>query len=180
MFRFLGWLFPAWVLLATATRLFADGGMVLLHQESAPFVVTLFGSPAPLRAGAVDLTVLLQSSETMEPVLDRDVDFILTNGDSDIGVRATRAQAQNKLLYAASVRLAAGQWSYRIWVGGAHEPSAPVVIPGVMVVDAAQPKLAAYGTYLALPFVCLAIFALHQWLRSRRREQIGSTAIWTA
>jgi hypothetical protein len=169
---------PGWLVLATATRLLADGGMVLLHQESAPFVVTVFGSPAPLRAGAVDLSVLLQSSETMEPILDGDVDFILTNGDSDIRVRATRAQAQNKLLYAASVHLDhAGEWNYRISVGGAQHASAPVVIPGVIIVDAEQPKPAAYGTYLALPFVWLAIFALHQWLRSRKREQIGGAAI---
>jgi hypothetical protein len=153
--RFLGWL-----LLATSARLLADGGMVLMHQQTPPFAITVFASPTPPRAGLLDLSVLLQSSETLEPVLDADVNIELTKNGSRVQARATRDHAQNKLLYAASVQLGdPGEWRYTVSVRTA---TAPVTFTGVIAVATEQPKLAAYWSYLVLPFLCLAIFALHQ------------------
>lgn len=163
--------FAGWLLLAASARLLADGGLVLLHQQSPPFVITVFESPTPPRAGAIDLSVLLQASETLEPVLDAEVQIELAKDGSHLQVRATRDQAQNKLLYAASVDLDdPGAWRYSVSVRTAGGASRPITVSGNIAVAAEQPKLAAYGSYLALPFFCLAIFALHQWLRWRQRE----------
>ena len=38
---------------------------------------------------------------------------------------------------------------------------------GNLSVMAEQLKLAAHSSYLAFPFLCLAILVLHQWLRLR-------------
>jgi len=158
----------AWLLLVTSTYLNADGGMVLLHKEAAPFVNTVFASPSPPHASTVDMSVLVESSETLEAILDADVQFEFTKSGSQVRVRATRDQSQNKLLYAASVRLEdPGDWSYTVAV---RVSSAPIKVTGTMEVAAEQPKLEAYWSYLALPFLCLAIFALHQWLRGRKRD----------
>ena len=51
----------ACLFLVTSARLQADGGTVLLHKESPPFVVTVFASPNPPRAGACDISVLVQA-----------------------------------------------------------------------------------------------------------------------
>ncbi len=154
-----------WVLLlAGSSHLLADGGMVLQHVEKAPFVLTVFVSPTPSRVGLIDVSVLVQSGETLEPVLNADVVIALTKGDSRIEARATRDQAQNKLLYAASVRLNdPGEWRYTVSINRA-------VVSGLMSVAPEQPKLAAYWSYLALPFPVIALFALNQFLERRHKE----------
>lgn len=157
----------AFVLLFAATGLLlADGGIVLLHQEAGPFVVTVFAAPNPPRAGMIDMSVLIQASETLDPVLDTDVEITLTNGTSQLHARATHEQAQNKMLYAASVPLdQAGDWHYTVAIHGTS-------VTGVIAIAPAMPQLAAYAGYLALPFVCLAVLALHQWLLSRRHDRL--------
>jgi hypothetical protein len=156
-----------WLFLAASTPVFADGGAILLHKQSPPFVVTVFGSPTPPRVGAIDLSILVQSSETLAPVLDADVRVDLVRNGSQEHVRAARSQARNKLLYATSVDLDdPGEWRYSVSIETAK--SEPAVVSGSISVGAEQPKLAAYWPYLMLPFLSLAILALHQWLRFRK------------
>ena len=153
------------LLLASASLVLADGGVVLLHQEITPLVVTVFAAPVPPRAGMIDLSLLLQTSETLDPVLDADVQFTLTNGSSQIRAQATHARTQNKMLYAASVVLSTqGDWRYTATAQTAKDAS-PVSVSGIITVGPPEPKWTEYAGYLALPFVCLAVFALHQWLR---------------
>jgi len=155
----------AWCVLAAGAPLFADGGAVVLHKESAPFVVTIFASPAPARAGIVDLSFLVQSSGTLAAALDADVELELSNSRSQVRVRATHEQARNKLFYSASVNLGEpGEWRYRASIRTARVAT-PVLIEDQIAIGSAQPKLASYGLYLALPFLWLALFALHQLLR---------------
>jgi hypothetical protein len=162
----------ATLLLATASMLPADGGVVLMHREIGPFLITVFGSPSPPRAGTIDLSVLLQTDDAPDPVLDADVQFTLTNGRSQLQARAAPDGTQNKMLYAASVRLdEPGEWHYTVSVRPARNMSAPVLVAGVIAVAPGEPKAAAYAGYLALPFICLAIFALHQWLRYSKRPR---------
>ena len=159
------------LLFTAASLLMADGGVVLLHQEIPPLAITVFAAPVPPRAGIVDLSVLLQTVETLDSVLDADVQLTLTNGADRIQTRATHDQTQNKMLYAASVRLEnPGDWRYTVAVRTPRDGS-PMSVSGVISVAAAEPKWTAYAAYLALPFICLAIFALHQWLRWGRNKR---------
>ena len=101
-------------------------------------------------------------------MLDADVHVEFTKGGPPIQVRATHDQAQNKLLYAASVHLDdPGEWHFTVSVRA-------VTVAGVLAVAPRQPKLAAYWSYLALPFLWMAIFAIHQWLR--REKQLRPVA----
>lgn len=148
-----------------APLLLADGGAVLLHQEAPPYVVTVFASPAPPQAGRIDVSVLLQSAETLEAVLDAPVTFEFVHGDARVQAVATHGAAQNKMLYAASVALEEpGEWRYSVRAG-----TAGLQVQGVLAVGAKSTKLETYWFYLALPFVFLAVFALHQYLKLRRR-----------
>jgi hypothetical protein len=64
-----GLLLSICALAVLATALFADGGTVLSRQESGPFVITVFAAPVPIRAGPIDVTVLVQRRDSLEPVL---------------------------------------------------------------------------------------------------------------
>jgi len=151
-------------LAVATTPLFADGGTVLSRQESGSFVVTVFATPVPLRAGPIDLSVLVQRRDSLEPVLDANVSIRL-DGNSQIVAAATRSQAQNKLLYAASLNLPQpGAWMYTVSV---NSPAGQATMSRGFQADGPAPPLAAYAFYLAIPPVFIAIFMLHQWLSRR-------------
>jgi hypothetical protein len=161
----------ALLMVAAPANLLADGGMVLMHEQAPPYVITVFASPTPLRAGMIDLSVLVQSGETLDPVLDADVTFDLTKGLSKIHLLATRTQAQNKLLYAASTHLHdSGDWHLTATVSGMPKSAS---VSGLLTLGAGQPGLAPYRGYIALPFFCLAIFLLNQWLAARLRLRVA-------
>ena len=152
----------AWAVLALP--LLADGGAVLSRQESGPFVITVFAAPVPVRAGPLDLTVLVQTRDELKPVLDADVSIRL-DGASEIRALASRSKAQNKLLYAAALQLPQpGEWKYTISVRSA---AGQATISGAFQAGQSAPPLASYALYLAIPLVLIAIFVLHQWLSRR-------------
>jgi hypothetical protein len=151
------------LLLCAAPVLLGDGGAVLAHRTTGPFTITVFASPVPLRTGTADVSVLVQESDTPQPVLDAMVSLQFQSGESVIAVHATREQAQNKLFYASAVNLETpGEWQYSINVS---RGSASASLSGTVTIAPAPPVLAAYWSYLALPPVFILIFALHQSLR---------------
>ena len=152
---------------AFTPALLADGGAIQSRQESGPFVITVFTSPAPLRAGPVDMSVLVQNRDTLQTVLDAAVSLHLQRADSVISVPATRALARNKLLYAANVDLAgAGEWQYSVTIiRGDFQAS----VSGRMIAAPAGTKLDSYLTYFAFPPLCIVLFGIHQWLGRRHR-----------
>lgn len=143
-------------ILVIAALLQADGGAVLQRQNKAPYAITVFD----------DLSILLQQSETLEPVLDAGVTVELTKGDRRIEAQATRTGAHNKLLYTAALRPdEPGDWTYTIEI---HSPRGPASVTGQITQNAQQP-----ATFLLLlPFLCLTILALNQILRRTHPMQV--------
>jgi hypothetical protein len=147
-----------------ATPLLADGGEVLSRQEAGPFAITVFAAPVPLRAGPIDLTVLVQTRDSLAPVLDAEVSIRL-DGASEMLMAASRSQAQNKLLYAAAFQIPhPGEWKYTVSV---QSIAGKAAISGGFQAGPPAPPLASYAFYLAIPLVLIAIFVLHQWLSRR-------------
>lgn len=171
------------LLLATATLAFADGGSVIFQREEGDFQVTVFGLPTPLRAGPVDLSVLIQDKQTREPVMDAQVSIsitpltpgMLTGTEvwtppccslkrSDDAYIASRTQAQNKLMYHAFFPIpAAGKWNLAVEVRRGN--AAHYFVEPIEVAAPLKPML-AYWPLLALPFVLIAGFVLNRSLRS--------------
>ena len=168
-------------LLASVRPALADGGAVLSQQTSGPYRITLFGSPAPLRAGPADLSVMIQDAKTGEPVLDQSVSLkVRSTVDSsseawvppccsmkvsDGLLPATHAAAQNKLLYAANVILpASGPHDFLVSVGGADGET----IQASIDIQPPPAPLTAYWAYLAFPPLFIGVFAMNQRLRRRR------------
>jgi hypothetical protein len=144
----------------------ADGGVLRLRQASGPFLISIFTASDPLRAGPLDLSVLVQDRSSGENILDASVDLALQPLDSDsppLLARATHEQATNKLLDAAIVKIPApGRWGLRIDVRrGPDEATATTELQ----VAPPPPRLAAIWPYLLLPPFAIAVFALHQALR---------------
>ncbi len=159
-----------WAFLLT-TLLFGDGGTLQLRKPAGPWMVAVFSMPAPLRVGNADLSVMVQKSSDQSSVLDAKVSIHLKKSSAtevqEIIVPATRAQATNKLLYAARINLpSSGKWRLEVDVtdqGSAASASGEInVLPE-------QAPLQSHWVYVALvPFVVL-LFATNQWLKKRRR-----------
>jgi len=152
---------------AQATAL-ADGGLVQLRREAGAFVITVFTSPAPLSAGSVDISLLVQNRNGLEPVLDANVSVLLRADapSAEIRVQPTREQAQNKLLYAAPVTLAeSGKWRLAVTIlrnGGRTDAT------GTIDVAPAPGIAASYWSYLAFPLLTIAAFGVRERLIRRR------------
>ena len=145
--------------------LLADGGTVQFQRQTGPFVVTLFSSPAPLRTGSADLSVLVETIAGNQPVLDATVRLRLQQGNKHIEDVPTHAQATNKLLYAANPDLPTpGDWRAIITIERAGQrwdaTGAIEVLPG-------PPAFVFYWPYFALVPLLIALFVLNQRLKRR-------------
>ena len=148
--------------------LFADGGTVQFQKQGGPFFVTVFSTPVPLRVGASDLSVMVQTAEDRSEVLDCDVTLHLAKaGERDIEARATRAQATNKLLYAAPIVFpSAGSWHLIVEI---KKGRATVRVNGEVAVLPELPPLVAHWPYFAVLPGAVVLFGLNQWLKVRRK-----------
>jgi len=144
----------------------ADGGVLRLREASGPFLISIFTASDPLRAGPLDLSVLVQDRSSGETILDATVDLAFQPLDSDnpqFLSRATHQRATNKLLQAAVVKIpATGRWVLRVKVRrGSDEATSTTELQ----VAPPPPRLAAIWPYLLLPPLAIGVFALHQALR---------------
>ena len=172
----------------------ADSGIVRTQESQGLFTITIF-TPAEVSRGLpTDITVMIQSRDSGEVVMDADVElgFVPPVGVSfnpndlicgsrgripvglqgrPTGFSATHAQAANKLLYGASVMFpGAGNWQLRATVRrGSEAASASCVLP----VSAPPSRLAAVWPCFALPPLAIALFACNQWLRNRQGRNLS-------
>ena len=150
------------LLVLAAALLFADGGAVLLRQQSGPFLITVFGAP---QVGPTDFSVLVQNASDRSPVLDADVDIAVARNLAP----ATHRQAINKLLYAASIKFfRAGSYSMRIRASRNGEGGS---ISGNITVAPATPSWIAFWPYYALVPAAVLLFALNQRLKEIRAKR---------
>ncbi|HEY5770689.1 MAG TPA: hypothetical protein VIS71_12665 [Terrimicrobium sp.] len=172
--------FLAFTLLA-AVCCRADGGAILARQTINGLGLTVFASPAPLRAGPVDVSVLVQDGETS--VLDATVEVAWLASPSSSPewlppccsmetsaerIPAIRAHSNNRLLYSAIVPMkSSGPSKLTISVAqGDRKASLSCDID----VRPPLPPAVAFWRWLVFPPVAIAGFVLHQnLLRSSKR-----------
>jgi hypothetical protein len=144
----------------------ADGGAVQFEKSAGPFVITVFTTPSPLRAGPVDISLMIQSRDSQQPVLDCQA-FVQLRKEGAMSIRseATHEAAQNKLLYAAPVQVPeSGLWELEVAIKHGNDS---INIAGEITVAPANPVLLVYWRSLALPPLFISLFALNQWLKRR-------------
>jgi hypothetical protein len=170
--------------LLSANFCLADGGTIIARQTINGLDLTVFAAPAPLRAGPVDVSVLLQDATTKKPVLDATVDVSwssvspaspdwmppccsMTPGPG--GVPATRGHSQNKFLYSAIVPVrSAGNSEFVIRT---KSTNGEATISCKIMAAPPRPPVTAYWPFLALPPFAVAAFTLHQSLTRRRPKR---------
>ena len=161
-------LLPALAIMAQAAA-WADGGTVLLRQEAGDLVITVFASPSPLSVGPIDISLLLQNRNGLDPVLDANVSLLLHQDASSIEVHPTREQARNKLLYAAPVTFSEpGKWQIAVTVLRNGEKTSAA---GILEVAPAPSKSASYAAYIAFPPVMIVLFMVRERLIRRRSKR---------
>lgn len=172
-------------LLISAAPCLADGGAIIARQTINGLELTVFASPAPLRAGPVDVSVLVQDEQTGKPVLDATVDVLWSSVSPDSpdwlppccsmetgpgAVPATRGHSQNKFLYSAIVPVrSAGPSEFVI---RSRSGDREALISCDVEAGPPRPPALAYWPFLALPPFAVAGFALHQRLSRRRKTDL--------
>jgi hypothetical protein len=155
-------------LLSVAGTALGDGAHMQLTQAVGPFVITLFTAPTPLRSGPVQVSLLVQTRADRAPVRDANVDIVLRalapDAEQEITMPAQRGVLPNKILYGAEVVIPTmGRWRLTAHVSDGER--AADVSCDVDVAAAMAPLFAFWG-FIALPFVAIGVFALHQWLKA--------------
>jgi hypothetical protein len=151
-----------WIGVAPLVAL-ADGGAVCLHEASGPFLVTVFVSPSPLRAGPIDTSVLVQDQQTGAVILDAAIKLVVqplsAEGPRELA-EATHEHATNKLLQAATLNLQeSGWWVLNVVVSRGREEA---VLATKLEVAPAMHGLAVIWPFVLIPFFAIGLFAIHQ------------------
>ena len=142
----------------------ADGGTLRLSQRSGDYQVSVFTSPAVLRAGQIDISVLVQDAATGQVCTDVPISITLQSDDETTQLQqpATTYAATNKLFRAALFDVPReGTWRAGIIVG-------ETAISFNFAVAPPAPAWLALAPWVGWPFVLVALFVWHQRLVSRR------------
>jgi hypothetical protein len=147
----------------------ADGGAVRVSEQQGSYRVTVFTAPTPVRAGPVDISVLVQDAATGELAPDVPVTVrVARRGSPGAALRrpATREEATNKLYYAASINLAEPGWySVEVSLDG---PRGKAQVRFELEAAEPLPSWLAVWPWVGWPFLVILVFAIHQLLVRRR------------
>jgi hypothetical protein len=151
---------------ATAAR--ADGGAMLLHQDTGAFTITLFAAPQPLHTGAADLSVMVQDRSSGEILLDPVIDLTVAPADANATqqtVRLGKGQASNRLLQASTVHFSsAGNWRIALAVRRGNDTAQ---LSAECTVEPDRSRATLVWFYVLLPVAIILLFVLHQALKLR-------------
>ncbi len=152
----------------------ADGGIPLLVERVDDYEVAVFASPAPLRVGPLDISVLVQNAGTGTPSPVSEIRVRLQSGGPyrvALEETATTEAATNKLFRAAHFELpSAGDWKVRVQIDDDQET---LTVDGTFVAGEPRPRWRALWPWFTWPIIPIAVFLLRQ--RAQIRLQRGKT-----
>lgn len=156
----------------------ADGGAVRLSETRGPYRVTVFTSPTPLRAGPLDVSVLLSDAATGDPVSEASVMICLAPADRPAGAierRATADAATTKLFHMASFDIGEpGTWSVEVAVEG---PSGRSAVSTQLAIAPPLPRWLDLIGWIALPLPLIALFIVCEYRRERREATTSRASV---
>ncbi len=174
------WTLSCGVFLALVPVAFADGGHLLTHQASGPFLITLFSAPDPLSVGDADFSVLIQDRATEKVLLDAAIDMQFRSPTGQVQtVHLLRNPTGDKLLESVSVSLQpAGTWGTEIDVQrGAEHASCGASFQ----VEPGSSRRSTIIVLMVLPLIVIGLFLVQRAYHgrvSRRRtlqDSLSST-----
>jgi hypothetical protein len=164
-----------WLLLGTwCAPAIADGGSLRLSGKKGGYQITVFTAPTPFRAGAVDISALIQDATTGEPMTQVRVTVRMTKpGSMALEYPATTEAATNKLFRAAQFELPEpGRWAMQVRVEGLRGIA---VIDGEVEAAEPLPRLPEMWRWIGWPALVIVLFSIHQLLVYRRTGRAGPT-----
>jgi hypothetical protein len=158
-----GWLFlGTWCAPAGA-----DGGLMRFSRKKGGYQITVFTAPTPFRAGAVDISALVQDASTGAPMTQVQVTVRMTkSGRLAVEHPATAEAATNKLFRAAQFKLPEpGRWELQVQVEGLHG-----LTELGCEVEAAEPlpRWWEMWPWIGWPALVIALFGVHVWRSAGR------------
>jgi hypothetical protein len=158
----------------------ADGGTVRLSEQQGKYRITVFTAPTVLRAGPVDVSVLVQDADTGEAASGVEVTIeAVRRGSPDVALRhrATTEAATNKLYYAANFDLPEPGWyAVEVSIDG---PLGEAEVDFEMEAAEALPSWLAMSPWVGWPVLAIALFGIHQLLVRRRSRLAGAALEFT-
>ena len=144
-----------------------------LSGKMGGYQIAVFTAPTPFRAGAVDISVLVQDAATGDPLTQVRVTIRMTRpGGAALEYPATTEAATNKLFHAAQFELPEpGRWDMQVRVEGLHGVA---VIGGEVEAAGPLPRWPELWPWIGWPAPVIALFGIHQWLARRRTRQPGA------
>jgi hypothetical protein len=147
-----------------------DGGTLRFSGRRGDLLVTVFTAPGSLRAGPIDLSVLVQNAKTGRPITDLSIDVHVQRigyARTTIRAPATQGAATNKLLRAARLDVPeSGRWHFDVSVQSVDR-SQPIGFDAE--VSESAPLLLQLCLWIGWPLLPIGLFGVHQ-LRMRRRS----------
>ena len=146
-----------------------DGGALRVSKMVGDRVISVFTSTTPLRAGTVDVSVLVQEASsgralTEIPIIVRA--YPVNRPEYSIRKSATSEAATNKLLLAASVEMQEpGEWRVEISL---PEAAGGLPVAFEVPVAAALPPWLDLVFWICWPALAVGLFAIHETLVIRR------------
>ena len=165
-----------WSLLFPASFAHADGGTLRVCNRADHYQVAVFTSPTPLRAGPVDVSVLVQRALNGECVTEARATVRLKSRGSwrVMEFPATAEAATNKLFRAATFQLPEpGWWDVEVAVEG---PYGPTLVSFDFLAEEPLPHWVELWPWFGWPALVVVLFGLHQKSARRKGSPIRSTA----
>jgi len=169
-------LLAAILILFSMPLAFADGGRLRSRAVGGPFLVTLFTTPDPLRAGMADFSVAVERPGTQGIVQDADIRLELTSpGQTPLDLKLTHDAATSRFLEAANFELPhSGRWHYTLTIkqhGDTGTTQGDVdVLPREILAEEITWEIAAVP-------LALLLFALHRWRKHAWRARLRTPAV---
>jgi hypothetical protein len=165
------------LLVVPSAWLRADGGALRVSERAGNYRIAVFTAPTPVRAGPVDVSVLVQDVTTGECLSETRVSVQLTRADSGYVLHgpATTAVATNKLFHAAVFELPEpGWWQVAVAVEGRHGPAS--VRFGILA-DEPLPRWVELWPWFGWPVLAVALFGVHRILVRKPRATSPSPVV---
>ena len=163
-------------LLPPSSFLRADGGAVRLRERAGGYQIAVFTSPTPLRAGPVDVSVLVQDAATGECVSEARVTVRLQGPGAArvLESPATAEAATNQLFRAAEFQLPEpGWWDVAVAVEGPHGPA---LVRFGLQADEPPPRWLDLWPWFGWPALVVALFGIHRVLVRRKAPPVSNSA----
>jgi hypothetical protein len=161
-------------LLGAPALALADGGTLRASQVIGDNRISVFTSPAVLRVGTIDISVLAQNAKTgailHEPPMRIRLECIDRTA-IPLEQEATFAAATNKLFRAAQFDVPdAGNWQATVDFG---EPDQSLSIP--LSIEPPLPAWMELAPWIGWPFAVVVLFFVHRTLVARAKRGRGRT-----